>query len=71
MARTLLLKNADILVTMDGDRREIEKSLERTRRALSGSDVDALRLAVDELSTLSYQMTETLYAKLGGDEAAE
>jgi molecular chaperone DnaK len=34
----------------EADRRELEKALERTRNALSGSDCDALRHAVDELS---------------------
>ena len=29
--------------------------------------VGALRSAVDELSALTYKMTETLYAKLGGE----
>jgi molecular chaperone DnaK len=51
----------------EADRRELEKALERTRNALSGSDCDALRHAVDELSTLSYQMTEKLYSSLGGE----
>jgi hypothetical protein len=31
--------------------------------------VDALRAAVDELSGLSYQMTETLYSVLGTESA--
>ena len=29
----------------------------------------ALRAAVDELSALTYKMTEALYAELGGDES--
>ncbi len=52
------------------DRAPLEKALGRTRAALDGSDCDALRRAVDELSTLSYQMTEKLYSSLGG-EASE
>jgi molecular chaperone DnaK len=48
------------------DRLALDKALERTRSALSASDCEALRYAVDELSTLSYQMTEKLYSSLGG-----
>ena len=44
-------------------RERIEKIAPRSRRATS----QALSAAVDELSTLSYQMTEGLYAKLGGE----
>ncbi|MEN8180908.1 MAG: molecular chaperone DnaK [Myxococcota bacterium] len=51
----------------ENDRREIEKALGHTKGALSGSDCEALRAAVDELSTLSYQMTEKLYSSLGGE----
>jgi molecular chaperone DnaK len=52
------------------DREALRASLEKTQAALVGEDVEGLRSAVDELSALSYQMTETLYAKLGGDSAA-
>jgi molecular chaperone DnaK len=52
------------------DREALRASLEKTQAALAGDDVEGLRSAVDELSALSNQMTETLYAKLGGDSAA-
>jgi hypothetical protein len=51
----------------EAERLGLDKALERTRSALSASDCEALRHAVDELSTLSYQMTENLYSSLGGE----
>ena len=32
---------------------------------MSGDDIDSIQAAVDELSGLTYQMTEQLYAVLG------
>jgi len=49
------------------DRRELESALDRTRTALSSNDLAALKSAVDDLSALSYKMTERLYATLGGE----
>jgi molecular chaperone DnaK len=51
-----------------GDRDAIEAALGVTREAMKGEDVDELRGSVDELSALTYQMTEKLYASLGGEE---
>jgi molecular chaperone DnaK len=51
----------------EDDRKNIEASLQVTRDAMQGEDVDALKAAVDELSGLTYQMTERLYAVLGGE----
>ncbi len=53
----------------DEDRKEIEAVIEKTRSIASGDDLDALRVVVDELSALTYKMTEQLYAELGGEEA--
>jgi molecular chaperone DnaK len=53
----------------EADRQGLERALQRTRGALEGGDGAALRGAVDELSTLSYQMTEKLYSALGGGRA--
>jgi molecular chaperone DnaK len=50
------------------DRKAIESSLETTRAKLAGDDLEAIRVAVDELSALTYKMTEKLYAALGGEE---
>ena len=49
------------------DRTNVEEALEKTREAMKAEDLDAIRGAVDELSGLTYQMTERLYAVLGGD----
>ncbi len=48
-------------------REAIRGAIEKTRAAMQGSDPKALEAAVDDLSTLSYQMTEALYATLGGE----
>ncbi len=40
-------------------------AIEKARAALTSNDAASLAIAVDELSALSYQMTEQLYAKLG------
>ena len=53
------------------DRQSLSAAIEKTRSAMEASDVRALDLAVDELSALSYQMTEQLYTALGDGEAAE
>ncbi len=53
----------------DEDRKGLEAAIENTRSALKGDDVAALRAVVDELSALTYKMTEQLYADLGGDDA--
>ncbi len=53
----------------DADRKNVEAALDKTREAVKGDDIDALRAAVDELSGLTYQMTERLYAVLGGDSS--
>ncbi len=55
------------------DRQSLLAGIEKTRAAMTSSDAGALALAVDELSALSYQMTEQLYAALGegGDSTDE
>jgi molecular chaperone DnaK len=51
---------------IDEDARQgLLAALEKTRSALSAKETQSLAIAVDELSALSYQMTEQLYAKLG------
>jgi len=51
------------------DRAALETSIAATRKAMAADDLAALRVAVDELSGLTYKMTETLYAELGGEES--
>jgi molecular chaperone DnaK len=53
----------------EADREAIQAAIEKTRAAIESGDVDGLRTAVDELSGLSYQMTETLYSTLGAEGA--
>ena len=53
----------------EADREAIQAAIEKTRAAIEAADVAGLRSAVDELSGLSYQMTETLYSTLGADGA--
>jgi molecular chaperone DnaK len=48
------------------DSEALTKAVANARTAARGEDVDALRAAVDELSALTYNMTEKLYAELGG-----
>ena len=49
------------------DRKNVETALEKARSAMQSEDVAEVRAAVDELSGLTYQMTERLYAVLGGE----
>jgi molecular chaperone DnaK len=49
----------------DEDRQGLLAALEKAKSALTAKDYDALTVAVDELSALSYQLTEKLYAALG------
>jgi molecular chaperone DnaK len=53
----------------DADRSALETSIAATRKAMAAEDLAALRVVVDELSSLTYKMTETLYAELGGEES--
>jgi molecular chaperone DnaK len=48
------------------EQRALRERIEKVRAALQAGDLAGLNAAVDDLSTLSYQMTEGLYAKLGG-----
>jgi molecular chaperone DnaK len=50
-------------------RADLEASIAATRKAMEAGDAAALRVAVDELSALTYKMTETLYAELGGEDS--
>ncbi len=52
------------------DRAVLQAAIEKTRAALEGGDTESLSQATEELSALSYQMTERLYAALGEEESA-
>jgi len=47
------------------ERRKLEAALERAEQAAAGDDGAVLREAVDDLSELSYKMTEKMYEALG------
>jgi molecular chaperone DnaK len=49
------------------DQLKIKEALEATQAAIAGEDPYSLKDAVDEFSGLTYQMTERLYAVLGGE----
>ena len=53
----------------DADQQALADAIEKTRHALEEGEFAALTTAVDELSALSYQMTEQLYAALGGEDS--
>ena len=53
------------------ERAALEEAIEKVRQAMKGEEVEALEGAVDELSALTYKMTEKLYATLGGDGGSE
>jgi molecular chaperone DnaK len=53
------------------ERSEVQTSIERARAAIAETDTEVLRAAVDELSTLTYKMTENLYATLGGESSSD
>jgi molecular chaperone DnaK len=46
----------------------LREALEKTREAMDVDDSGALRTAIDELSALTYKMTESLYAELSGED---
>jgi molecular chaperone DnaK len=52
----------------DSDRDQLLQAVEEAKEAMKGEDLELLMTAVDELSALTYNMTEKLYAALGGDE---
>ncbi len=53
----------------EDERQGLVGAIEKTRAALAAHDIASLSIAVDELSALSYQMTEQLYAKLGSSSS--
>ena len=55
----------------DDERGPIQAALEEAQAAMQSDDIEALRSAVDELSSLTYKMTENLYAALGEDESED
>jgi molecular chaperone DnaK len=54
----------------DDQRSKLLAAVETAREAAVGEDIDALRAAMQQLSTDTYEMTEHLYAELGGSSEA-
>jgi hypothetical protein len=52
------------------DKEALTAAMTKTRQALERGQVTELSAAVDDLSALSYKMTEKLYATLGGEPSA-
>ncbi len=52
------------------DAKAIKEVIAKTREVVKGDDGGAIRALVDELSALTYKMTEQLYADLGAGEAS-
>ena len=50
----------------DGCLRAPQAQIEKTQALVGGEDPAALESAIEELSRLSYALTERLYATLGG-----
>ena len=55
---------AENIAKVDGD--AVRVALEKAKAALGGNESDELKQATDDLSGVAYQMTERLYAALGG-----
>jgi molecular chaperone DnaK len=53
----------------DGERQALDEAIAATRKAIEAAEVEDLRSAVDELSSLTYKMTENLYAELEGSDS--
>ncbi len=54
----------------DSDRDAVSSAVAAAREAAKGEDLAAIQGALDELSALSFQMTEKLYAALGDEDGA-
>jgi len=48
------------------EREALDAAVAKAREMLQSNDTPALEAAVDELTALSYKMTEKLYSELGG-----
>ena len=56
----------------DEDRSELKDAIAAVKQEIeSGEEIDSLREAVNRLSQATFQMTESLYEALGGEEAGE
>jgi len=51
------------------DREQLQQAIAQTRQSMAAEDTAALRQAVGDLSSLTYKMTEKLYAELGAKQS--
>ncbi|MCC9609183.1 molecular chaperone DnaK [Blastopirellula sp. JC732] len=54
----------------DSDKQPLEKSIEKTREAAKGEDVDAIKSAISELEAASHAVSKALYETTGAAGAA-
>jgi molecular chaperone DnaK len=48
------------------EKTKIEEAITKTKKALEGDDIDAIKKAQDELMTVSHKLAEAMYAKTAG-----
>jgi molecular chaperone DnaK len=53
----------------EAERADIQKALEEARKVKDGSDVDAIKRAVAELSRASHKLAEEVYSKMNREQA--
>ncbi len=64
----MMKEHADKLT--DADKQPLEKAIEKTREAAKGSDVAAIKSAVEQLEAASHAFSKVLYEKGGAGAAA-
>jgi molecular chaperone DnaK len=50
------------------EKTKIEEAITKTKKALEGDDIEAIKKAQDELMTVSHKLAEAMYAKTSGDQ---
>ena len=50
------------------EKNKIEEAITKTKKALEGDDIDAIKKAQDELMTVSHKLAEAMYAKTAGGQ---
>ncbi|KUG21449.1 chaperone protein dnak [hydrocarbon metagenome] len=53
------------------EKAKIEEALTKTKKALEGDDIDAIKKAQDELMNVSHKLAEAMYAKTAGSGAQQ
>jgi molecular chaperone DnaK len=53
----------------EAERADIQKALEQVKSVKDGTDVDAIKKAVAELSKASHKLAEEVYSKMGKEQA--